>query len=121
MAASSSHPSSLSSYGEEFSANSAASFDGSCWPPAVDHHRGPTGHPGAALFDKRPAVAPRPAMNGSLPPGAAVGGYHGGGGGGQRVSNSMFEQHPKGKIVEISKPKMMVIMSLFFVWFVSCR
>nr|XP_040223144.2 uncharacterized protein LOC120949729 [Anopheles coluzzii]XP_040223145.2 uncharacterized protein LOC120949729 [Anopheles coluzzii]XP_040223146.2 uncharacterized protein LOC120949729 [Anopheles coluzzii]XP_040223147.2 uncharacterized protein LOC120949729 [Anopheles coluzzii]XP_040223149.2 uncharacterized protein LOC120949729 [Anopheles coluzzii]XP_040223150.2 uncharacterized protein LOC120949729 [Anopheles coluzzii] len=95
VAASSSHPSSLSSYGEEFSANSAASFDGSCWPPAVDHHRGPTGHPGAALFDKRPAVAPRPAMNGSLPPGAAVGGYHGGGGGGQRVSNSMFEQHPK--------------------------
>uniref|UniRef100_A0A182V161 LIM zinc-binding domain-containing protein n=1 Tax=Anopheles merus TaxID=30066 RepID=A0A182V161_ANOME len=93
VAASSSHPSSLSSYGEEFSANSAASFDGSCWPPAVDHHRGATGHPGATLFDKRPAVAPRPAMNGSLPPGAAVGGYHGGGG--QRVSNSMFEQHPK--------------------------
>uniref|UniRef100_A0A182KBG9 LIM zinc-binding domain-containing protein n=1 Tax=Anopheles christyi TaxID=43041 RepID=A0A182KBG9_9DIPT len=95
VAASSSHPSSLSSYGEEFSANSAASFDGSCWP-SVDHHR--SGPPGVALFDKRPAVAPRPTMNGiqdrtSLPPSIAAG-YHGGSGG-QRVSNNMFEQHPK--------------------------
>uniref|UniRef100_A0A182MS34 LIM zinc-binding domain-containing protein n=1 Tax=Anopheles culicifacies TaxID=139723 RepID=A0A182MS34_9DIPT len=95
VAASSSHPSSLSSYGEEYSANSATSFDGStCWPP-MDHR--PPGQ--GAFFDKRPAVAPRPTMNGipdraSLPPGVVR--YHAAGGGGQRMStNSMFEQHPK--------------------------
>ncbi|XP_050068232.1 LIM domain-containing protein A [Anopheles maculipalpis] len=92
VAASSSHPSSLSSYGEEYSANSATSFDGTCWPPVVDH-RLAQGH---AFFDKRPAVAPRPTMNGvphrsSLPSGVAPR-YHGGQ---QRMSNNMFEQHPK--------------------------
>ncbi|XP_035896431.1 uncharacterized protein CG43427 [Anopheles stephensi] len=91
VAASSSHPSSLSSYGEEYSANSAISFDGTCWPPAIDH-RHAQGH---AFLDKRPAVAPRPTMNGvpdrtSLPPGVPR--YHGGQ---QRMSNNMFEQHPK--------------------------
>uniref|UniRef100_A0A182PH07 LIM zinc-binding domain-containing protein n=1 Tax=Anopheles epiroticus TaxID=199890 RepID=A0A182PH07_9DIPT len=88
VTASSSHPSSLSSYGEEFSvANSAGSYDGTCWPPVeqlVPHRPGPAG---------RPAVAPRPAMNGALLPGAA-GGYHGGGGG-PRMSNNLFEHHPK--------------------------
>lgn len=91
VAASSSHPSSLSSYGEEYSANSATSFDGTCWPPVVDHRHVQS----QAFFDKRPAVAPRPTMNGvpdrtSLPPGVPR--YHGGQ---QRMSNNMFEQHPK--------------------------
>uniref|UniRef100_A0A182SQ82 LIM zinc-binding domain-containing protein n=1 Tax=Anopheles maculatus TaxID=74869 RepID=A0A182SQ82_9DIPT len=91
VAVSSSHPSSLSSYGEEYSANSATSFDGTCWPPVVDHRQA-QGH---AFFDKRPAVAPRPTMNGvpdrtSLPPGVPR--YPGGQ---QRMSNNVFEQHPK--------------------------
>ncbi|XP_053679615.1 uncharacterized protein LOC128730572 [Anopheles nili] len=89
--ASSSHPSSLSSYGEEYSANSATSFDGSCWPP-VDPRQGENVH-----VDKRPAVAPRPVINGfldrtTLPPGVV--GYPATGGG-QRLSSNMFEQHPK--------------------------
>ncbi|XP_049280340.1 uncharacterized protein LOC125762375 [Anopheles funestus] len=104
VAASSSHPSSLSSYGEEYSANSATSFDGStCWPP-VDHRPAQ-----GAFFDKRPAVAPRPPMNGmpsdraSLPPGVVR--YHAAGG---RMSNNMFEQHPKDS-KQITQQQAMVV------------
>ncbi|XP_052902043.1 uncharacterized protein LOC128309648 isoform X2 [Anopheles moucheti] len=106
VAASSSHPSSLSSYGEEYSANSATSFDGStCWPPVVDNRpvQGP-------FFDKRPAIAPRPTINGmldraSLPPGVVR--YHAAGGG-QRMSNNMFEQHPKDS-KQITQQQTMVV------------
>uniref|UniRef100_A0A182N9Z3 LIM zinc-binding domain-containing protein n=1 Tax=Anopheles dirus TaxID=7168 RepID=A0A182N9Z3_9DIPT len=87
-AASSSHASSLSSYGEEYSINSATSFDGGCWPPPVDHRQGAG----------RPVVAPRPALNGfpdrtTMNQGTGVG-YHATGSG-QRLSSNMFEQYPK--------------------------
>uniref|UniRef100_A0AAG5CRV8 LIM zinc-binding domain-containing protein n=2 Tax=Anopheles atroparvus TaxID=41427 RepID=A0AAG5CRV8_ANOAO len=97
-AASSSHPSSLSSYGEEaYSANSATSFDGSSgWPPVAEHR--PALCP--PLERRLPTVAPRPALNGFLLErpaltGGVGGGFQGGVGDRQRVSNSMFEQQPK--------------------------
>uniref|UniRef100_A0A182JFG5 Uncharacterized protein n=1 Tax=Anopheles atroparvus TaxID=41427 RepID=A0A182JFG5_ANOAO len=97
-AASSSHPSSLSSYGEEaYSANSATSFDGSSgWPPVAEHR--PALCP--PLERRLPTVAPRPALNGFLIErpaltGGVGGGFQGGVGDRQRVSNSMFEQQPK--------------------------
>lgn len=92
VVASSSHPSSLSSYGEEaYSANSATSFDGGGWP-AVEHR--PAG-PGP-LHERRPLVAPRPALNGfqERPAMGGGGGFHGVGDR-QRMSSNMFEQQPK--------------------------
>ncbi|XP_058062892.1 uncharacterized protein LOC131212857 isoform X1 [Anopheles bellator] len=94
VAASSSHPSSLSSYGEEYSTNSGASFDGG-WPTVTDRHPVP---------DRRPVVAPRPMLNGfpehhhhrhTMASHAGGGGFQVPGGDRTRLYSNMLEQHPK--------------------------